>query len=161
MQITKNNLFFCAIWLLLAFLVFKLSDNVLHPNRLENMGHGKTVTLLRGPDGHYRAEALINGNKVNVLVDTGATGVAISQRLADALHIHSQSAIKTTTANGESVSYMARLNSVELGGIKAHDVGAMIAPNLEGDVLLGMTFLGRMDVRLFNNTMTIKQVESD
>jgi aspartyl protease family protein len=56
---------------------------------------------------------------------------------------------------------MTRLDTVELGGIQAHDVGAMIAPGLEGDVLLGMTFLGRMDVRLFQNTMTIKQVESN
>jgi aspartyl protease family protein len=161
MKITKTNLFFSAIWLLLAWLVFNLADNALHPNNLKNIGHGKTVTLQRGPDGHYRAEALINGKKVNVLVDTGATGVAISQRLADDLNIKSHNAINTTTANGESVSYMTRLNTVELGGIQAHDVGAMIAPGLEGDVLLGMTFLGRMDVRLFQNTMTIKQVESN
>jgi aspartyl protease family protein len=35
----------------------------------------------------------------------------------------------------------------------------MIAPGLEGDVLLGMSFLARMDVRLFKGEMTIKQVE--
>jgi aspartyl protease family protein len=35
----------------------------------------------------------------------------------------------------------------------------MIAPGLDGDVLLGMSFLGRMDVRLFKGEMTIKQVE--
>lgn len=161
MKITKNGLLFSAIWLSLAWLVFNLADHALHPNKLESIGQSKTVTLQRGPDGHYRAEALINGKKVNVLVDTGATGVAISQRLADALHIQSRTAINTTTANGESVSYMTRLNTVELGGIQAHDVGAIIAPGLEGDVLLGMTFLGRMDVRLFQNTMTIKQVESN
>lgn len=161
MKITKVGLFFGVIWLLLAWIVFNLADHILHPNKLETIGHGKTVVLQRGPDGHYRAEALINGKKVNVLVDTGATGVAISRRLANMLNIQSHTAINTTTANGESVSYMTRLDTVELGGIQAHDVGAMISPGLEGDVLLGMTFLGRMDVRLFQNTMTIKQVGSD
>lgn len=54
---------------------------------------------------------------------------------------------------------MVRLQSLKLGGVNANDVSAMIAPGLDGDVLLGMSFLGRMDVRLFNGEMTIKQVE--
>ena len=54
---------------------------------------------------------------------------------------------------------MVRLNSVKVGGVEAHDVAAMIAPGLDGDVLLGMSFLGRMDVRLYKGQMTIKQVD--
>ena len=54
---------------------------------------------------------------------------------------------------------MVRLNSVKVGGVEAKNVSATIAPGLDGDVLLGMSYLGRMDVRLFNNQMTIKQVE--
>jgi aspartyl protease family protein len=119
-----------------------------------------TVVLKRGLDGHYRAEALINHEKVNVLVDTGATGVAISQRIADKLNLKSIDAIRTNTANGDSVGYMVRLESVKVGGVEAENVSAMIAPGLDGDVLLGMSYLGRMDVRLFKNEMTIKQVEN-
>ena len=66
--------------------------------------------------------------------------------------------MRTSTANGDSVAYMTRLDSVKLGGVEAHDVAALIAPGLAGDVLLGMSFLGRMDVRLYQGTMTIKQV---
>lgn len=117
------------------------------------------VVLQRGLDGHYRAEALINNQKVSVLVDTGATGVAISQAVADKLQLKSVAAVRTNTANGDSVGYMVRLESVKVGGVEANNVSAMIAPGLDGDVLLGMSYLGRMDVRLFNNQMTIKQVE--
>lgn len=53
---------------------------------------------------------------------------------------------------------MVRLDSVKIGGVTADNVSAMIAPTLEGDVLLGMSFLGRMDVRLYKNEMTIKTV---
>lgn len=147
------------IWLALAGLVYYLADNIQNPNKINRLGDASTVVLKRGLDGHYRAEALINGEKINVLIDTGATGVAISQGVADRLHLKSIDAVRTNTANGDSVGYMVRLNQVKIGGVEAHDVAAMIAPGLDGDVLLGMSFLGRMDVRLYKGQMTIKQVD--
>ena len=156
---SKNTIIVGIIWLGLAGVIYKLADNVINPNKVAVLGEDRTVVLQRGTDGHYRAEALINGTKVEVLVDTGATGVAISQKVADQLGLSSQAAIRTTTANGDAVSYMTRLESVKLGGVLAKDVGAMISPGLNGEVLLGMSFLGRMDVRLFKGQMTIKQVE--
>ena len=155
---SKNTLLVTAIWCALAALIFNLADNIQNPNKLDNMGKGNLVLLKRGLDGHYRAQALINGEEVDVLVDTGATGVAISQRLADKLKLKSINAVRTSTANGDSVGYAVRLQSVQIGGIQAHDVAAMIAPSLDGDVLLGMSFLGRMDVRLYKGEMSIKQV---
>jgi aspartyl protease family protein len=147
------------LWLGLAALIYYLADNIQNPNKLERLGSTSVVTLKRGTDGHYRAEALINGEKVNVLVDTGATGVAISQNIADKLGLKSIDAIRTNTANGDSLGYMVRLHSVKLGGVEAKDVSAMIAPGLEGDALLGMSFLARMDVRLYKGEMTIKQAD--
>jgi aspartyl protease family protein len=47
---------------------------------------------------------------------------------------------------------------VKLGGIEETDVAALITPNLEGDMLLGMSFLNRMDVRLYKGTMTIRAI---
>lgn len=156
---SRNTIFIAIIWLALAGLIFYLIDNIQNPNKINRLGENSTVVLKRGLDGHYRAEALINGEKVNVLVDTGATGVAISQNIADKLNLKSINAIRTNTANGDSIGYTVRLKSLKLGGVNANDVSAMIAPGLDGDVLLGMSFLGRMDVRLFNGEMTIKQVE--
>ncbi|MCX7185805.1 MAG: retropepsin-like aspartic protease [Methylophilales bacterium] len=155
---SKNTLLVTAIWCALATLIFYLADNIQNPNKLDNMGKSNHVVLKRGLDGHYRAQALINGEQVDVFVDTGATGVAISQRIADKLKLKSINAVRTSTANGDSVGYAVRLQSVQIGGIQAHDVAAMIAPSLDGDVLLGMSFLGRMDVRLYKGEMSIKQV---
>jgi len=156
---SKNTFLVVLVWLSLAAGIFYLANSALNPNRVADLGNTPSVMLKRGPDGHYRAEALINGRKVDVLVDTGATGVAISKRLADELGLKSRSAVRTVTANGESVAYMTRLATVQLGGIEAKDVAAIIAPGLGGDALLGMSFLSRMDVRLYQGTMTIKQVE--
>jgi aspartyl protease family protein len=155
---SRNTIFVAMIWFVLAGVIFYLADNIQNPNKISRLGEDSTVVLKRGLDGHYRAEALINGEKVNVLVDTGATGVAISQNIADKLKLKSIDAIRTNTANGDSVGYMVRLNSVKIGGVNANNVAAMIAPGLDGDVLLGMSFLSRMDVRLFKGEMTIKQI---
>jgi aspartyl protease family protein len=147
------------IWLLLAAGLFYFFDSKVHPNTAEKLNNsGAEVRLERDLSGHYRAEAFINGVKTSVMVDTGATDVAISQRLADKLGIQSTAAIRTQTANGDTVAYMTRLTSVKLGGIEAANVAAIITPNLEGDMLLGMSFLSRMDVRLYKGTMTIRAV---
>ncbi len=156
---SRNTIVVSIIWLALAGVIYYLADGILNPNKVAVLGNDHTVVLQRGVDGHYRAEALINGTKVDVLVDTGATGVAISQRVADELGLSSRTAIRTSTANGDTVAYMTRLATVKLGGVEAKDVSAVIAPGLGGDVLLGMSFLGRMDVRLYKGSMTIKQVE--
>lgn len=156
---SRNTLIAGIIWLALAGVIVYLMDDLLNPNKSAALGEADTVVLQRGLDGHYRAEALINGHKVDVLVDTGATGVAISAQLADKLGLQSRTAVRTATANGESIAYMTRLSTVKLGGIEAKNVAALIAPGLEDDVLLGMSFLSRMDVRLYQGTMTIKQVE--
>ncbi len=155
----RNAFFSIVIWLGLASIIYYLADGVHNPNKLGKLGNGNEVVLKRGLDGHYRTEALINGEKVNVLVDTGATGVAISKQVADRLQLESFKAVRTSTANGESIGYMVRLKSVKVGGVEARNVSAMIAPGLNGDVLLGMSYLGRMDVRLYKGEMTIKQVE--
>ena len=156
---SKSTVIVSIIWLILAGVIYYLMDDLLNPNKVAVLGEDRTVTLQRGLDGHYRAEAIINGTKVDVLVDTGATGVAISQKVADKLGLKSHSAIRTSTANGDSVAYVTRLDSVKLGGIEAKDIAANISPGLDGDALLGMSFLSRMDVRLFKGEMTIRQVE--
>lgn len=156
----NKTIIFSLVWLALAYVIYVLVDNIQNPNKSWRINGGNSeVVLKRGLDGHYRAEALINNEKVDVLVDTGATGVAISQRIADKLNLKSIDAVRTNTANGDAVGYMVRLKSVKVGGVEAQNVAAMIAPGLEGDVLLGMSYLGRMDVRLFKNEMTIKQVD--
>ncbi|MBU1425383.1 MAG: retroviral-like aspartic protease family protein [Gammaproteobacteria bacterium] len=145
------------IWLLLAGALFYFFNSKVHPNTADKLGNsGAEVRLERDLSGHYRAEAYINGVKTTVLVDTGATDVSISRQFADKLGIQSIAAIRTQTANGATVGYMTRLNSVKLGGIEANDVAATIVDDPGEDMLLGMSFLNRMDVRLNKGIMTIR-----
>lgn len=153
-----KNLTIVLVWLGLASGLFYFMYTQLNPNRADQLGNGSEVVLQRDPYGHYRAEALINGVRIPVMVDTGATDVAISPALAERLGLQSMNAVRTSTANGETVSYLTRLATVQLGGIVAHDVSATITPRLGDEILLGMSFLNRMDVRLYRGSMTIRAV---
>jgi aspartyl protease family protein len=160
-MLSRNTLLAAVVWIALFAGLVYLTDEILHPNKAEDLGDAEVVELERDPSGHYRAEAFINGTKAGVLVDTGATGVAISQALADTLGLKSRVAVRTATANGDTISYMVRLDEVRLGGIVARDVSASIVPGLNGDALLGMSFLGRMDIRLYQGKMTIRQANQE
>jgi len=153
-----KTLFIVAIWLSLASVMFYFMNGKVNPNTAETLSQSAEVILKRDLSGHYRAEAFINGIKTPVLVDTGATDVAISASLANKLGLHSMNAVRSSTANGDTVAYVTRLASIKLGGIEAHDVAASIIPNLGEEMLLGMSFLSRMDVRLYKSTMTIRAV---
>lgn len=155
-QPLSKSLLIILVWLALGGGLFYFMFTQLNPNRAGRLGNGAEVVLQRDLSGHYRAEAVINGVTIPVMVDTGATDVAISQALADKLGLHSMNAVRVSTANGDTVSYMTRLASVQLGGIVAHDVAATITPSLGEEMLLGMSFLNRMDVRLYRGTMTIR-----
>jgi aspartyl protease family protein len=148
------------IWLLLAGGLFVYFNAKVHPNTADKLGNGPEVKLERDLSGHYRAEAFINGVETTILVDTGATDVAISRKFAEQLGIQSNRAIRTQTANGATVGYMTRLKSVKLGGIEANNVAATIVSDPGADMLLGMSFLSRMEVRLYRGTMTIRAVNN-
>lgn len=160
MKVNIKTLGLLTIWLALAGVLFYFFSTKLHPNTAETLSNDSEVRLERDLSGHYRAEAFINGMKTTILVDTGATDVSISQELANRLGIQSTAAIRLQTANGEAVAYMTRLASIKLGGIEVTNVAAVIASDLGEDMLLGMSFLNRMDVRLYKGTMTIRAVDN-
>ena len=155
-----KTLLLAAVWLALAGVLFYFMNARVNPNSAGSLAQSGAVVLQRDLSGHYRAEAYINGIKTQVMVDTGATDVAISQALADRLGLKSSNAIRTRTANGDTVAYLTRLDSVKLGGIVAHDVAAIITPRLGEEMLLGMSFLGRLDVRLYKGSMTLRAIDS-
>jgi len=109
---------------------------------------GRRVTIPADPSGHYIAEARINGRAVKVVVDTGATIVALTSETARRLGIlPAQSAFTrpVATANGVVNAAAVTLSEIRLGGVSVRHVAAMVVPGdgLAVD-LLGMSFLGRL-----------------
>lgn len=137
-------------WLLILGGGWWLADRWLaqqaNPNQTPSINAQGEVVLLRNREGHYVADGEINGKRVTFILDTGATSVALSARLARELDLRRGAAIQVVTANGVASGFQTRLRSVRLGSIVVDDVSAVYSEGLPQDaVLLGMSFLKRVE----------------
>lgn len=123
------------------------SEREANPNRNMVVTAGAALTLTRARDGHYYADGEINGKAVKFLLDTGATQIALSPRLANAIGLTPGSTVTLQTAAGPSAGYRTRLARVSVGGIEIQDLGAVVAEGMNDEtVLLGMNFLKRLEI---------------
>jgi aspartyl protease family protein len=113
-----------------------------------------TVSLLSmtelqaASNGHYFTTADINHRSVQVLVDTGATTVALSYEDAEAVGLRPATLnfdIPVSTANGIGKAAHVVLRDVEIDNVRVSDVDGMVLQKgaLQG-TLLGMSFLSRL-----------------
>lgn len=107
----------------------------------------RQVALAADSRGHFVTTARINGRKVVVLVDTGATSVAIGAETARSLGYYltkSDFTGRVSTANGIIPVARVKLREVTLGNVTVRNVEAAVSPGDLGVNLLGMSFLGRL-----------------
>lgn len=112
-------------------------------------------------NGMYTSVGSINGLPVSFLVDTGATTIAMNvnqaRRLGIEFRLHGRETM-VSTASGMSKAYHVVLDTVTLGPITLHRVPAVV---IEGSfpvqTLLGMSFLGQLDIHREGGIMRIKQ----
>ncbi|MAT52662.1 MAG: TIGR02281 family clan AA aspartic protease [Porticoccaceae bacterium] len=114
----------------------------------------------RAADSHYWVRGTINGHPVQMMVDTGATLVAMNSRDADRLGIDYQQGKRgrSATASGLVNNYIVQLDKVTLGTITVRQVPAAI---IEGDfpvqILLGNSLLGRLEMQMESDVMVLRQ----
>ena len=106
----------------------------------------KRTTLRADYNGHFIANATINGKSIKVMVDTGATMVALNEETAHRLGIKMRSGgVFISTANGIIQAFPTVLKEVKIGGVVVRDVAAVVVPGNALDMnLLGMTFLKKL-----------------
>lgn len=103
--------------------------------------------IVKGADGHFWAEAKVDGRAVRFLIDTGATAVALSQNDAKRLGIDTKGldySYKVMTASGETRAASVKLASVSVAGAQVRDVDALVIEKGLETSLLGMSYLGRL-----------------
>lgn len=119
------------------------------PSETALPARGGTEELRAGPDGHYYARAEVNGRGLDVMVDTGASIVALTYEDAERIGLRLRASDFTgqvATANGRAAVAPVRLDRVSIGGIVIRDVPAAVAERGRlGKTLLGMSFLSRLE----------------
>lgn len=107
-----------------------------------------TVEISMGRNGHFQAEAEVNGRSIDVMVDTGATLVALTYEDAERAGIYvrdSDFTHRVNTANGTGRVAPVTIERISIGDITVRNVqGAVMESGKLNKTLLGMAFLGRL-----------------
>lgn len=116
------------------------------------------VPLKRNRQGHYLVNGQINGSEVEFLLDTGATDVVVPENIARQLELPYGRAGRAVTANGTVTIYQTRIDELQIGEIRLHDIPASINPGMSmGAILLGMSALGQIEFTQTGTTLTLRQ----
>ena len=125
-----------------------------NPNMQPTVTTEGDVVLKRNREGHYLADGEINGHPVVFMIDTGATNVALSEQLAHDLALNRGEQILLNTANGTAIGFHTNLETVHLGTIEMHNVGAVFSGQMmDNVVLLGMSFLKHLEFTQRDNLL--------
>lgn len=127
-----------------------------HVNRAPANGRN-SVTLQADVRGHYMVQGQINGGSVQMLLDTGATMIALPASDAQRLGIdYRKGQVRyMNTANGTVPAYMVKLDRVKVGDIEINQVDAVVQERGLPLILLGMSFLNRTEMRRDGEQMVL------
>ncbi len=113
----------------------------------ETAAGGGKVVLRAEANGHFVADALVNGKPVSFIVDTGATDVVLRRADAERLGINLYTlryVVPVHTANGDTLIALVDLDFIEIGTIRIERVSASVPQNELSHSLLGMSFLKKL-----------------
>jgi aspartyl protease family protein len=121
--------------------------------------HGGEVTLPRGDNGHFYAEVASDSGKVMMLVDTGATVVALTANDAAMMGVEwSPGDVRPVArgASGDVYGVPVTIERIDVGGIEARRVQAVVVPEGLDISLLGQSFLAKVKrVEVAGDTMVL------
>jgi aspartyl protease family protein len=149
-------LFWAVIFLLLVvgysyrFELRDVADRViaeLMPGHVAS--HGQHAEVVRTRGGEFAMAARINGRKIPMVLDTGASSVVLTQEAAKAAGLPIEVlnyTVSVDTANGRARAAPVTLDRLAIGGVVERSVPALVAQNGQLKTnLLGMSFLNRLE----------------
>ncbi|WP_179495583.1 TIGR02281 family clan AA aspartic protease [Sphingopyxis chilensis] len=121
---------------------------------------GGEVRLGRSGDSHFYADTEVDGTNIRMMVDSGASIVALTRRDAEAIGIDVDSLPiggMARTAGGDVPMRTVTLDSVVVEGIEVRRVPAAVIDADMGVSLLGQSFLSKLDaVNVEEDMMTLR-----
>jgi aspartyl protease family protein len=166
----RQILVFAAIMIALAAVAPKLlrptggtattAEATMQPANPEP-SYPRTASIPRGANGHFEADATVDGRRMGFMVDTGASVIALRQQDASRLGVHPAQrdyTTKVTTANGIIFAAPIELSRVDVGGVVVRNVAALVLPDEAlAQNLLGMSFLSRIHWQYQGGRLILEQ----
>jgi aspartyl protease family protein len=122
----------------------------------------RSLTLPRDARGHFLTDGRIEGQRIDFMVDTGASVIALNERSAARFGLRPTPGdyrMTVKTANGSIKAAPTRLAMVDIGGLIVRDVDAMVLPDEAlSENLLGLSFLSKLKrYEYANGKMVLEQ----
>ncbi|HEX6376750.1 MAG TPA: retropepsin-like aspartic protease [Allosphingosinicella sp.] len=108
---------------------------------------GREVRIRMAADGHFWADVTINGIRRRMLIDSGATVTALSERTAAAARVEGNIGpvpVVLRTANGMAPARTGTVEELRLGNIVARDLKVVVSPAFGDMEVIGMNFLSKL-----------------
>jgi aspartyl protease family protein len=119
-----------------------------HPGETVAQAGGRSLSISRDARGHFETEGRIDGQRIDFMVDTGASVIALNESSAARFGLRplrGDYRATVTTANGTIKAAPTRLAMVDIGGLVVRDVDAMVLPDEAlSENLLGLSFLSKL-----------------
>lgn len=124
---------------------------------------GQKVIQMEKDGGVYKISCTVNGAKMKMIFDTGASNVSISMAMANYLfendYITAQDILGTgsaTVANGAIVNTtVINLRDIEISGIHIKDVQAIVTEGQNVPLLFGQSAIKKLGSYTINGNMLI------
>ena len=126
---------------------------LLYKNPVENTQKGIIISADRR--GHYSGIGTINQYKMEFMIDTGASSIAVPRELAKKAGLQFGMPIISNTAAGNVTAYQTIIPTLTLGSISLKNSPAVILDKLD-QVLICMTVLKQFKVTQFDGKMAIE-----
>ncbi len=111
--------------------------------------HSRIQQVPRGNGGEFRLDARINGVKVPMVIDTGATSVVLTYETAKAAGLPLELLdynVPVETVGGSTRAARLTLDRLAVGRLVEHSIPALVVPRGQMKTsLLGMSFLDRLE----------------
>lgn len=108
----------------------------------------REVVIQKAMGGQFATEISVNGEPVGVMVDTGASLIALAYDDAERLGLEPENlsySQPVSTANGQALAAIVTLDEVAIGPIVRSDVRALVSEDgALSQSLLGMNFIGEL-----------------
>lgn len=115
---------------------------------------GAPLVMSQGDNGHYSVDGTINKQRLNFVIDTGASLVSIPQGIATSAGLSCLRQVTMRTGNGMVNACATIIQQLQFGSFTMKNVKAIIAPNLD-QPLLGMNVLDQFRVEQDNGEMRL------
>jgi aspartyl protease family protein len=125
-----------------------IAVNRMAPPEPAEVLQGRKVRLVADERGHFSGDFKLNGRKVNAMIDTGATVVAINLSTARRIGVNvlpNDFQHSVNTANGSVRAAAVTIDTLQIGRIFIRDVQAVVLDDKAlGGTLIGVSFLSRL-----------------